>query len=126
MSAVGSSDGVGRAGCGLCARGGRRGASAAEPRGEGSSAHTPSIADGTAEMHRGRGGSRHFQRHRGFFPEGSLFVSLRATGYLLSIFLFACLYLSVKKKCRNEETTASREHSEHLIGGKENKSFGCF
>ena len=73
------------------------------------SAHTPSIADGTAEMHRGRGGSRHFQRHRGFFPEGSLFVSLRATGYLLNIFLF-CLPLSVRqKKCRNEMTSTRRE-----------------
>ena len=29
--------------------------------GESSSAHTPSIADGTAEMHRGRVGSRHFE-----------------------------------------------------------------
>ena len=72
--------------------GGRRGAQgrgreAAEPP-------THSIADGTA-LHRGRVGSRHFQSPRGFFPEGSLFVSLRATGYLLTIFLF-CLPLSVR------------------------------
>ena len=102
------------------AQGGRRGA-----RQSRASAHTPSIADGTAEMHRGRGGSRHFQRHRGFFPEGSLFVSLRATGYLLSIFLF-CLPLSVRqKKCRNEETTARREVYRTPYWGKEKKSFGC-
>ena len=53
-----------------------------------------SIADGTA-LRCGRVGSRHFQSPRGFFPEGSLFVSLRATGYLLTIFLF-CLPLSVR------------------------------
>ena len=118
-------------------RGGRRGASAAEPRGEGmagerrergqqqrghggegSSAHTQRRAAerrgaraqgretaspmvlrvkerGICPLRRsGHGlspgcrenapGSRHFRRHRGFIPEGSLFVSLRATGYLLS------------------------------------------
>ena len=68
---------------------------------------------------------RHFQRHRGFFPEGSLFVSLRATGSLLTIFLF-CLPLSVRqKKCRNEETTARREVYRTPYWGKEKKSFGC-
>ena len=67
----------------------------------------------------GRGGSRHFQRHRGFFPEGSLFVSLRATGSLLTIFLF-CLPLSVRqKKCRNEETTTRREVYRTPYWGKE-------
>ena len=41
------------------------------------------------------------------FPEGSLFVSLRATGYLLTIFLF-CLPLSVRQKNRlNAMKTAS-------------------
>ena len=40
-----------------------------------------------------RVGSRHFRSPRGFFPEGSLFVSLRATGYLLT--RAACL-LSVR------------------------------
>ena len=70
----------------------------------------------------GEGGSRHFQRHRGFFTEGSLFVSLRATGSLLTIFLF-CLYLSVKKKCRNEETTTRREVYRTPYWGKEKKSY---
>ena len=37
-----------------------------------------SIADGTA-LRCGRVGSRHFRSPRGFIPEGSLFVSLRAT-----------------------------------------------
>ena len=78
----------------------------------------------TAE-YRGRVGSRHFQSPRGFFPEGSLFVSLRATGSLLTIFLF-CLPLSVRqKKCRNEETTARREVYRTPYWGKEKKSFGC-
>ena len=76
------------------ARGARHRAGA-EGRGRAAQAPpTHSIADGTA-LHRGRVGSRHFQSPRGFFPEGSLFVSLRATGYLLTIFLFACFYLSV-------------------------------
>ena len=65
----------------------------------------------------GRGGSRHFRRHRGFIPEGSLFVSLRATGDLLT--RADCLLSVRQKKCLNGEKTASREHSEHLIGGKE-------
>ena len=34
------------------------------------------------------------------FPEGSLFVSLRATGSLLTIF---CLYLSVKKMSKRSD-----------------------
>ena len=120
MSAV--ADGVGRAVCALTRAEGAR----ARERG-GRAAHTQrraaerrhSIADGTAELHRGRGGSRHFQRHRGFFPEGSLFVSLRATSSLLTIFLF-CLPLSVRqKKCRNEETTARREVYRTPYWGKE-------
>ena len=41
------------------------------------------------------------------FPEGSLFMSLRAIGYLLTH--AACLLSVRQKKCRNEETTASRE-----------------
>ena len=111
MSAV--ADGVGRAVCALTRAEGAR----AWERG-GRAAHTPSIADGTA-LHRGRVGSRHFQRHRGFFTEGSLFVSLRATGSLLTIFLF-CLPLSVRqKKCRNEETTARREVYRTPYWGKE-------
>ena len=70
----------------------------------------------------GRVGSRHFLRHRGFFPEGSLFVSLRATGYILTIFLF-CLPLSVRqKKCRNEETTTRREVYRTPYWGKKNRS----
>ena len=71
----------------------RRGAMAAERKGIG---QRDSIADGTA-LHRGRGGSRHFRRHRGFIPEGSLFVSLRVTGYLLSIFFASPLICPSKK-----------------------------
>lgn len=73
--------------------------------------------DSTAE-YCGRGGSRHFRRHRGFIPEGSLFMSLRAIGYLLTH--AACL-LSVRKKnkCRNEETTARREVYRTPYWGKE-------
>ena len=41
------------------------------------------------------------------FPEGSLFVSLRAAGYQLT--RVACLLSVRQKKCRNEEKTASRE-----------------
>ena len=109
MSAV--ADGVGRAVCALTRAEGAR----AWERG-GRAAHTPSIADGTA-LHRGRVGSRHFQSPRGFFPEGSLFVSLRATGYLLT--RAACL-LSVRlKKCRNKETTARREVYRTPYWGKE-------
>ena len=104
MSAV--ADGVGRAVCALT--GAWRGEAAEPP--------THSIADGTAEMHRGRGGSRHFRRHRGFIPEGSLFVSLRATGDLLT--RADCLLSVRQKKCLNGEKTASHEHSELLIGGK--------
>ena len=106
VSAV--ADGVRRAVCAL----------ARAWRGEAAEPPTHSIADGTA-LHRGRVGSRHFQRHRGFFPEGSLFVSLRATGSLLTIFLF-CLPLSVRqKKCRNEVTTARREvYRTPYSGGK--------
>ena len=107
MSAVGSSDGVGRAVCALT--GAWRGEAAEPP--------THSIADGTA-LHRGRGGSRHFRRHRGFIPEGSLFVSLRATGYLLT--RAACLLsVRLKKKCRNEETTTRREVYRTPYWGKE-------
>ena len=85
-----------------------RGREAAEPP-------THSIADGTAEMHRGRGGSRHFQRHRGFFPEGSLFVSLRATGYLLTR---AAFYLSVQNRFAENEVKQAVNDSEHLIRGE--------
>ena len=48
---------------------------AAEPRGEGSSAHTLSIADGTA-LRCGRVGSRHFQKPLGFVLGASLFVGV--------------------------------------------------
>ena len=58
MSAVGSSDGVGRAVCALTRAW----------RGEAAEPPTHSIADGTA-LHRGRVGSRHFER----VPFGTLF-----------------------------------------------------
>ena len=70
-----------------CARSRARGAERRQSR-----PHTASPM-GLRKLHRGRGGSRHFRRHRGFIPEGSLFVSLRATGYLLT--RAACL-LSVR------------------------------
>ena len=72
-----------------CARLRARGAERRQSR-----PHTASPM-GLRKLHRGRVDSRHFRRHRGFIPEGSLFVSLRATGYLLTIFLF-CLPLSVR------------------------------
>ena len=94
MSAVSAvADGVGRGLCAPAARGRGRGRErrAAERRGA-RAAERDSIADGTA-LHCGRVGSRHFESPRGFIPEGSLFVSLRATGYLLT--RAACL-LSVR------------------------------
>ena len=105
----------------------RRGVQAeagAEGRGRAARAPTqPASPMGLRKLHRGRGGSRHFRRHRGFIPEGSLFVSLRATGYLLTIFLF-CLYLSVKKMSERRDGPQDVRFTELLIGERK-KSFGC-
>ena len=65
-------------GCGLCALTRAEGARARERGGR--AAHTQrraaerrhSIADGTAELHRGRGGSRHFQKPSRFVLRASL------------------------------------------------------
>ena len=100
MSAV--ADGVG---CGLCApaargrgRGRRRETRRDEGRGhraERGRRERDSIADGTALRNIvGEEVAATFGDTEDLFPEGSLFVSLRATGSLLTIF---CLYLSVKK-----------------------------
>ena len=75
-----------------CARSRARGAERRQSR-----PHTASPM-GLRKLHRGRGDSRHFRRHRGFIPEGSLFMSLRAIGYLLTH--AACL-LSVRQKKEN-------------------------
>ena len=65
----------------------------------------------------GRGGSRHFRRHRGFIPEGSLFVSLRATGYLLT--RAACLLsVRLKKNVGTKRRPQDVRFTELLIGGK--------
>ena len=81
MSAV--ADGVGRAVCALTRAEGAR----AWERG-GRAAHTLSIADGTA-LHRGRVGSRHFQK-----PAFEL-ASLFALGLALR-----WIYTSVKRKAK--------------------------
>ena len=59
MSAVGSSDGVGRAVCAPAARG--RGRESGEQRSGEGTGQRDSIADGTA-LRCGRVGSRHFER----------------------------------------------------------------
>ena len=113
MSAV--ADGVG---CGLCAPAARgRGRESGEGRGQQreSTGQRDSIADGTALRNTvGEEVAATFGDTEDLFPEGSLFMSLRASGYLLTIF-FALNCPS--KKRRNGETTARRERSEHLIRG---------
>ena len=77
----------------------------------GRAAHTPSIADGTA-LHRGRGGSRHFQKPLGFVLGASLFVGViipfpAAVG--ISFRAMPCIKCPSKRKRLNEEKTTSRE-----------------
>ena len=80
-------------------------------------AHTPSIADGTAKMHLGEEVAATFGDTEDLSPR-ALCLCRYAPPATYSHALPA-FYLSVKKKCLNGEKTASREHSEHLIGGKE-------
>ena len=94
-----------------CARSRARGAERRQSR-----PHTASPM-GLRKLHRGRGGSRHFRRHRGFIPEGSLFVSLRATGYLLT--RAACLLsVRLKKNVGTKRRPQDVRFTELLIGGK--------
>ena len=119
------------------ARGARHRAGA-EGRGRAARApHTHSIADGTA-LRCGRGGSRHFRRHRGFIPRG-LFVYV-ATRHRRSVLPLSegaasaedgnsppstlpAFYLSVKKKkiLRSKDTDV--RFTELLIGGGERKKY---
>ena len=83
--------GVRHAGCGLCAPA-ARGRESGERRGQ----QRDSIADGTALRNIvGEEVAATFGDTEDLFPEGSLFMSLRAIGYLLTH--AACL-LSVRQK----------------------------
>ena len=104
-------------------RGGRKGAgerSMAERRERGGrAAHTLSIADGTA-LHRGRVGSRHFQKPLGFVLGASLFVGViipfpAAVG--ISFRAMPCIKCPSKRKLSGANKQAVND-SEHLIQGE--------
>ena len=121
-----------RAGAGERAgRGGRQRSGERRGQQRESTEQRDSIADGTA-LRCGRGGSRHFRRHRGFIPRG-LFVYV-ATRHRRSVLPLSdgaasaedgnsppstlpAFYLSVKKKkiLRSKDTDV--RFTELLIGG---------
>ena len=91
MSAVSAvADGVGRAVCALTRAEGAR----AWERG-GRAAHTPSIADGTAEMHLGEEVAATFRDTEDFSPRALCLCRYAPPAPYSPFFFFACLYLSV-------------------------------
>ena len=128
-------------GCARLRRAGERAESSGAGRGgrqrsrEARAAARDSIADGTA-LRCGRGGSRHFRRHRGFIPRG-LFVYV-ATRHRRSVLPLSegaasaedgnsppstlpAFYLSVKKKkiLRSKDTDVRFTELLIFLGGKE-------
>ena len=101
---------------------GKRGRAARRAQGRGREAAEPpthSIADGTA-LHRGRGGSRHFQKPLGSVLGASLFVGViipfpAAVG--ISFRAMPCIKCPSKRKLSGANKLAVND-SEHLIPGE--------
>ena len=84
-----------------------------------SSAHTPSIADGTAELHMGEEVAATFRDTEDFSLRALCLCRYAPPAPYSPFFFFACLYLSVKKNVGTKRRPQDVRFTELLIGGKE-------